>query len=90
MERVKDEKRSVVHFKGLNGRTLCGLERLERNDDLFASAGKNWPDTSESVNCPDCAKLYCRIKNAPWNEVDGDILDAACYTAVKPDTEENT
>lgn len=40
-------------------------------------------EVSEPVTCPECAKLYCRIKNSPWNEVEDAAMDDAIYDAVK-------
>lgn len=37
----------------------------------------------DPVTCNDCAKLYCQIKNAPWNEVEDAAMDRGIYDAVK-------
>jgi len=81
MKRMTDPH-GKVHFVGANGCTLCGVEHMTRTEDLFTVQGANWPETTSPVTCPDCARLYCAVKNAPWPEVNGDVLDRAIYAAV--------
>jgi len=82
MERVKDND-GAVHFVGVHKKTLCG--RVHECNDLLGRTFILWKKTSLPITCPDCAKLYCRIKNTPWNEVDDAAMDRAMFDAVKPD-----
>ncbi len=67
----------------------CGhaLGKTARISFVFAAASLSglavpvMRETRDRVNCPECAKLYCAVKNAPWNEVDTDILTRAAYMA---------
>lgn len=70
-----------VHFIGANGCTLCGISRDVVTEDLIGVTHTQMPETSAPVTCPDCARLYCAIKNAPWHEVADAAMDhgmAAC------------
>lgn len=80
MTRVKDPY-SSVHFVGANGCTMCGV--LTTEPDLTGHPLELMRETCEAVTCPDCARLYCQVKNAPCNEVDGPTLERATYDAVK-------
>lgn len=69
MKRIAEPKNEVVHFLGANNCTLCGKNCFTKSGDLFTFNVVRWPDSTCAVTCPDCAKLYCEIKNAPWHEV---------------------
>jgi len=84
MERVKDND-GKVHFRGVCQKTICG--RVTDCKDLLGKPLFAMSNTGKPVTCPDCAKLYCRIKNTPWNEVDDAAMDKAMYDAVKLDDE---
>lgn len=64
-----------VHFRNPANafRTLCGKD---------ASA----LETSEQVDCEKCAKVYCAIKNEPWNSVQDEAMDKGIMEAVKEDS----
>lgn len=64
-----------VHFDGANGCTLCGISRDVVTEDLIGVTHAQMPETSAPVTCPDCARLYCAIKNAPWHEVADAAMD---------------
>lgn len=70
-----------IHFKGAHHHTLCGLPYSEPN--LLGERTWLMHEVSNPVTCNDCAKLYCQIKNAPWNEVEDAAMDDAIYDAVK-------
>ena len=80
MKRIKDGSR-VVHFVGCSlPYTLCGKDIGTRQADLFTGEGLTAvPETSAPVTCHDCAKLYCQIKNAPWNEVDDKAMEIGMF-----------
>ena len=81
MKRVIDFN-GVIHFAGARNSTLCALPDSEPN--LLGDRTKLMHEVSEPVTCPECAKLYCQIKNAPWNEVNDDAMDGAIFAAVEP------
>ena len=80
MKRVKSEN-GIVHFVGAHNKTLCGS--VMSCNDLLGKPLFSMAATQKPVTCPNCAELYCRIKNAPWNEVEDDTLDKAIYDAVE-------
>lgn len=84
MKRVSDSF-GVVHFKGNGDATLCGTHDSVK--DLFGVeiAKRSMRPTHDPVTCPDCARLYCEVKNAPWNEVEANILERATFDAVIED-----
>lgn len=84
MERCEDFK-GVTHFYGSDGsKTLCGDETHRSETDLLGfTFAQLFAKTSAPVTCPRCATIYCKIKNSPWNEVDGGVLDKACIRAVE-------
>lgn len=69
----------TVHFAGSGYHTLCGANAFDAS--LSGLAVPVMRETRDRVNCLECAKLYCAVKNAPWNEVDTDILTRAAYMA---------
>ena len=73
----------TVHFRGTRNSTLCALPDSEPN--LIGERTPIMHEVPDPVTCPDCAKLYCQIKNSPWNEVEDATMDKAIYDAVKPD-----
>lgn len=93
MERVSIE--GVVHFNGCHNCTLCGVdyEKMLKQLMLFTVAPSRDAlksrFTTAPVTCPDCARLYCQVKNAPWNEVQDAAMDRAMFDAVKPQEEAN-
>lgn len=94
MTRIIDKQTGRVHFRNPSDdrRTLCGETALDREQDLLGCVfGKPMKETSESVNCPKCAKVYCAVKNEPWPSVDDAAMNEGVYAAVQPDTkgEEN-
>lgn len=74
-----------THFLGDSGRTLCGKSRVV--EDLFHDKCDEWPITTDRVTCEACARLYCQIKNSPWNEVEAEVLSKATYAAVENEQE---
>jgi len=85
MERVSVMGR--VHFVGHDRFCLCGEQYRQKG--LFAGSGDMLgKPTHDPVDCPACAKLYCQVKNAPWNEVEDRALDTGIYAAVGIDHRE--
>lgn len=90
MRRVKDPESGIVHFTcpSTLGMTLCAHEAGKKTDDLFSPTCKPWKETADLVNCPDCAKVYCAVKNEPWNThqtFEDETLDVGMYAAVEKD-----
>jgi len=81
MERVK--VKGLTHFVGSGRFTICGM--TFGDCDLFGKMMGTGEKSTDPVDCPECAKLYCRIKNTPWNEVEDKALDQGIYAAVKTD-----
>lgn len=67
-----------IHFNGAHYHTLCGLPNSEPN--LLGERTWLMHEVSEPVTCPECAKLYCQIKNAPWNEVSDGAMENGMYS----------
>lgn len=76
MKRKKNHH-GTVHFAGAHDRTLCG--ELTFDLDFTGHRIDTMTDTGAVVTCPDCARLYCQVKDAPWNELDAGVLSAAVY-----------
>jgi len=87
MTRIKDAG-GVVHFvnPAHAGHTLCC-----RTDgaDLFGELKPLGKETSDPVNCPNCAKVVCAIRNETYNtlvaEVEDRTMMLGVYSAVEPD-----
>lgn len=73
---MKRVKFGDVHFMGEHDHTLCG--QMAFDEDLLGKAVPVMQPTEERVTCPACARLYCHVKNAPWNEVDDSVLEHEC------------
>lgn len=84
MKRLKGS--DIVHFAGNGDMALCGVSCI--SEDLFGTCAA-LHDTSDAVNCPDCARLYCQIKNAPWPEVETAALQKGMLDAVIPPYDES-
>lgn len=71
-----------VHFDNRHSKmvTLCGHSKFQTS--LIGEELNECRETAEPVNCPECARLYCEIKNAPWNEVKSDCLIHGTFSAV--------
>lgn len=81
MKRV--ERYGTVHFRHpvRDRYALCG-ESLGR--DLLDEGAT---ETKDRVNCPKCAKVYCAVKNEPWNTqgpFEKQTLCDGIHAAVKP------
>jgi len=90
MRRVKDAETNIVHFTcpSTLGMTLCAHPAGVKMDDLFNPSFKGWPETEEVVTCKDCAKVYCSVKNEPWNTqapFEDETLEAGIFAAVGKD-----
>lgn len=77
MKRVQVDGRT--HFCGCHLTTLCGLPIVQR--DLLGQPIGHAKESNGQVDCPDCATLYCQVKNTPWNEVEDTTLDRGIYAA---------
>lgn len=94
MTRIIDKQTGRVHLRNPadDRQALCGETVREREQDLlWCVFGKPMKETSESVNCPKCAKVYCAVKNEPCPSVNDAAMNEGIYAAVQPDTkgEEN-
>lgn len=72
----------VVHFDNRHSMTvtLCGHSKVFGS--LIGENVNESKETTEPVDCPECSRLYCEIKNAPWNEVKSDCLTHGIFSAV--------
>lgn len=87
MTRIVDTN-GVVHFvnPAHSGHTLCCRTA---GADLFGEFKPLGKETSDQVNCPNCAKVVCAIRNEPYNtlvaEVEDKTMMLGVYSAVEPD-----
>lgn len=80
----------TVHFgnPAHHLRTLCAVKAEDIAVTLLGAERTAWPVTVERVTCPNCAKVYCAVKNQPWNALGPfteDALERGIYAAVQPD-----
>jgi len=91
MTRVEDD-RGLVHFRNpaRPDYALCGAMAGNVTIDIFGKATPTpWKLTTKRVNCTDCAKVVCAIRNTPYNAldaaIDDDTLMRGIYAAAEPD-----
>jgi len=91
MTRIKDCN-GVVHFRHVcnTDLCLCGKNSFEPDPEmLIPDEIKVYKETSDPVNCPNCAKVVCAIRNEPYNtlvaEVEDKTMMLGVYSAVEPD-----
>ncbi len=91
MRRIKDGKGQVHYGCPADGyRTLCGCDAFDTTQTMFDPPEQEpWQETTDRVNCPNCAKVVCAVRNEPYNtlvaEIDGPALDTGIWAAVKGD-----
>lgn len=90
MTRIKDGN-GVVHFRNPGNRemTLCGQTAVSNGEvGLFGdnAEAKPFNESKDIVICLLCAKVYCAVKNEPWNSVEDTAMDFGMYEAVKDDS----
>ena len=66
--------RSEEHTAALRS-PVSGTSAVFVMEDMIGVTHAQMPETSAPVTCPDCARLYCAIKNAPWHEVADAAMD---------------
>lgn len=79
MKRIKGND-GFVHFSTGSKMALCGYQ----SRDLLGNC-ESMKMTGDPVTCPDCARIFCQIKNSPLNEVESNVLEVATYAAVGVD-----
>lgn len=91
MTRIINQMEGVVHFRNpaADDRTLCGRDAAFYEMTLLSPHRRSFDETTKRVNCPGCAKVYCAVKNEPWNTqepFEDEVLDRGIHDAFEPDT----
>lgn len=92
MTRVRCQD-GIVHFRNpVNPvQTLCGFQQTGtvKNNLFLGRECEFFPEASDRVNCPDCARVVCAVRNEPYNTIVSSVtdkaLDQGIFDAVKPD-----